>query len=198
MSPFVPVIGVLFAAAITPGPNNMIVMQAGARDGIAAAVAALLGVVAGSLVLLSLVWWGVGGVMQAYPILELALSIGGAAYLAWIGIALILRARGNQPEAAYDGLPSTVLGVAAFQLLNPKAWVLVTTAAAAMPRMDGVFTLALLMTVVTTACLTAWALLGAASARLLARSHARLWFDRVMGGLLAISALGIVIDALEP
>jgi len=176
----------------------MIVMQAGARDGISAAVAALLGVVAGSLVLLALVWWGVGGVMQAYPILELVLAIGGAAYLAWVGIALVLRARTNQPEATHDALPSTMLGVAAFQLLNPKAWVLVTTAAAAMPRMDGILTLALLMTVVTTACLTIWALMGAASARLLAGSHARLWFDRVMGGLLAVSALGIVVDALEP
>jgi threonine/homoserine/homoserine lactone efflux protein len=190
---FIPAIGILFAAAITPGPNNMIVMQAGARGGVAAASAVIFGVVSGSLILLALVWLGVGAAFRATPNLELAVSIAGGAYLAWLGVSLMLRGSGNQSDAPPPVLPSTMLGVAGFQLLNPKAWLLVTATAAAMPRMSGVATLAILIAVVTTLCLMVWAVAGAASSRVLVQKSARLWFDRAMGGLLAISAVALVV-----
>lgn len=93
-------------------------------------------------------------------------------------------------------LPVSTVGVAAFQLLNPKAWVLVTTAAAAMSGTGSVFLLAALMTLVTGLCLSLWAMAGAVLSRLLARPRARRWFDRAMGGLLAVCAIGIVTNAL--
>jgi hypothetical protein len=57
---WLPVTGVLVIAAITPGPNNFMVMEASARGGAAAAGSVVLGVVLGSLGLLSLVSVGVG------------------------------------------------------------------------------------------------------------------------------------------
>jgi len=196
MGTLVPVIGLLFAAAITPGPNNVIVMEAGARGGIAAALGATLGVVAGSLVLLTLVWLGVGAAMQAWPGLQVALGIGGGAYLTWLGV-LLIRAAGSPPDASKPVLPATVGGIAAFQLMNPKAWVLVTTAAAAMPAENDVVTLAVLIGIVTSICLTAWGAAGAFFSQLLARPVARRWFDRIMGALMAVFALRIAIDALQ-
>lgn len=196
MGALVPVIGLLFAAAITPGPNNAIVMEAGARGGIAAALGATLGVVAGSLVLLALVWLGVGAAMQAWPGLQIALGIGGGAYLAWLGLAL-LRAAGSAPDASTQVLPATVPGIAVFQLMNPKAWVLVTTAAAAMPAEDDIVTLAVLIPVVTGLCLTAWGAAGAVFSQLLSRRVARRRFDRIMGALMAVFALRIAIDSWQ-
>ncbi|MEX2150485.1 MAG: LysE family translocator [Steroidobacteraceae bacterium] len=195
MGALVPVIGLLFAAAITPGPNNVIVMEAGARGGIAAALGATLGVIAGSLMLLTLVWLGVGAAMQAWPGLPIALGIGGGAYLAWLGF-LLMRADGNRPDSSKPVLPATVPGIAAFQLMNPKAWVLVTTAAAAMPAGNDVATLALLIASVTSICLTVWGTAGALFSRWLARPVARRWFDRIMGALMAAFALRIAVDAL--
>lgn len=196
MSSFIPVIGVLIAAAISPGPNNMIVMDAGARGGLAAAANAMLGVVAGSLVLLVLVWIGVDELTQMWPAFALTLSICGGAYLGWLGLALVMQRDAASAEPSRRALPATMPGVAVFQLLNPKAWLLVTTAAAAMPSSGGVITLGLLMALVTSICLALWALAGAASSRLLKQSRARRWFERAMGALLGISALAIVIDAL--
>lgn len=189
-----PVIGVLVAAAITPGPNNFMVMEASARGGFAAARKIVLGVVLGSLLLLGLIAAGVGQAMHAWPIIGVALSVGGGGYLAWLGVSLILRRESH--EAARTAVaPASILGVASFQLLNPKAWVLTTTAAAAMSEDGQIVTLAGLTVLVTSACLSVWAAAGAASRRLF-KARVRLWFDRTMGGLLALSAVGIVVDAL--
>lgn len=193
MSSALPVIGALVAAAITPGPNNFIVMQAGARGGIAAAGAAIIGVLSGSIVLLMFVWIGLGTLIQAAPILELALSIAGGIYLAWLGLTLLLRPRSSSSQ---ETLPSTLLGIATFQLLNPKAWVLIATAAAAMSDVGGLFALTMLVVLVTSTCLSLWALAGVAAARILAKPRARGAFERSMGAVLALSAGGILIDAL--
>jgi threonine/homoserine/homoserine lactone efflux protein len=193
MSSVLPVLGALVAAAITPGPNNLIVMQAGARGGIAAAGAAILGVVSGSLVLLVLVWVGLDTLIEAMPILEFALGLAGGVYLASLGLSLFLRRRSSISQEA---LPTTLLGVATFQLLNPKAWMLIATAAAAMSDRGGLLVLIVLVVLVTSTCLSLWALAGAAAARLLAKPRARDVFERSMGVVLALSAVGIVIDAV--
>jgi threonine/homoserine/homoserine lactone efflux protein len=195
MNAFIPVLGMLVAAAITPGPNNMIVMAAGARS-LADAMAAMLGVVAGSLVVLGLVWWGVGAVVDAFPQLKLALSIGGGVYLAWLGVSLWQQPQESASDPPRRMLPSSALGVAVFQLLNPKAWMLVMTAAAAMPRSNGIVTLAILIALVTGMCLALWAFAGATASRVLEQPSARQAFNRIMGALLAISAAGSVVHAL--
>lgn len=190
-----PVLGVLIVAAITPGPNNFMVMEASARRGIAAAAAVVLGVVLGSFGLLALISFGVGAAMHRYPMLGLALSIVGGAYLAWLGASLILSRRGGSADEVPRGVPTTLWGVAAFQLLNPKAWMLIMTAVAAMSGNGTVVALAALIALVSSACLSLWALAGTASSRLLARPRTRLWFDRIMGAVLALSAARIIIDA---
>jgi threonine/homoserine/homoserine lactone efflux protein len=133
--------------------------------------------------------------MAAWPALETALAIGGGAYLAWLGVRLLLRGEANA-DGARSAPPMTMLGVTGFQLLNPKGWILVTTAAAAMPQAGGVFTLAILIVLVTSTCLALWAIAGAASSRVLARPGPRRWFDRTMGVLLTVSAIGIVVDSV--
>ncbi len=193
MSSIVPVVGALFAAASTPGPNNLIVMQAGARGGIVAAAPAILGVLSGSLVLLGFVSLGIGEMIEAVPHFRMALSFAGSTYLAWLGLSLMLRRSSTSSQQA---LPSTLLGVATFQLLNPKAWMLIVTAAAAMSDTGGLLVLSGLVVLVTSTCLSLWALAGAAAARMLAKPLARRLFERCMGAVLALSAAGIFVDAL--
>lgn len=193
MNSLLPVIGVLFAAAITPGPNNIIVMQAGAR-GMVPAIGAVLGVVSGSMLLLICTWLGFGLAMSAVPAFTIILHVLGSAYLAWMGISLLMR---NHPTAPEGAVPSTPVGIAVFQLLNPKAWLLVVAAVAAMPQEKSFAWLVILMVAVTSACLALWALAGTAAAHLFARPAARRLIDRILGAVLLLAAVGIVADVWE-
>lgn len=193
----IPVIGIVAVAAITPGPNNFIVMAAAARGGPLAAVPAAAGVVVGSLCLLVIVWAGAGAAFQAIPSLRPVLTLAGASYLCWLGVCLIRDARGLasvRGAPAERRLPASGFAVAAFQLLNPKAWVLVLTASAAMGREPAaVYILAAIFAVITIPCLSLWAVAGSAIAVALRRPAAKAWFDRSMGALLVCSAILIAL-----
>lgn len=196
LEPLLAVAGFITVAAITPGPNNFIVMAAAARGGMAAALPSILGVVVGSLALLALVWGGAGAAIAALPALRVALTVTGALYLIWLGGLLIWQSgRRNGGGAEADGnLPSTATGVAAFQLMNPKAWVLIVTATAALSGESAApYALAGLIAVISTLCLGLWACAGSAIAGWLRRPSARSWFDRAMGGLLIVSAALLVL-----
>ena len=189
------VTGVLVIAAITPGPNNFIVMEASARGGATAAGSVVLGIVLGSLGLLSLVSVGVGSLIHAYPLLSLVLSVVGGAYLTWLGASLIFRRTGTRASDDSHGMPTSLWAIAMFQLLNPKAWMLIMTAVAVMGGAGSVLGLAALIAVISSACLSIWAVAGTVSSHWLSRPRTRLWFDRTMGALLLVSAAGILFDA---
>ena len=73
MRTLITVAGMVAIAAITPGPNNFVVMEAAARAGFAAAIRAILGVLPGSLILLATVWGGLGTALEAASWLRAAL-----------------------------------------------------------------------------------------------------------------------------
>ena len=153
---------------------------------------AMAGVVGGSLLLLAIIWAGAGTTFEAVPQMRPTLRIAGAAYLIWLGILLVknsTRHEASSDRTSRATLPNTLVGVALFQLLNPKSWVLVLTATAAMSDVpSGPFLLAALMAAITTSCLTLWAWAGAAIAKWLTNAKAKRRFDAAMGILLILSA----------
>jgi len=185
--------GALVAAALTPGPNNFVVMRAAARSGLIGALPAIAGIVLGSLALLAVVTAGAGAAFEAEPRLELALAVAGCLYLVYLGIRLLASGSGSNGEPGDEGLPAGAAGLFAFQFLNPKSWVLVLTVTAATPDGDGplaVFLrLAVLVVVITTICLLLWSAFGSAMARHLVRRPLRVGLDRTLGALLIASAL---------
>jgi threonine/homoserine/homoserine lactone efflux protein len=194
MDAWVAIVLIVTVAAVTPGPNNFIVLGAATRGSFISAGPVIVGVLAGSLVLLLIIAAGAGAAFEAEPRLRMALTLVGSFYLAWLGAKLIWGGVVNANAAAPEGgaLPVTGIGVAGFQLANPKSWLLVTTAVAALPQ-DPSFALSLvalaaILTVVSTACLTLWALAGAVAAQWLATPPARRLFDGVMGAALVASA----------
>jgi threonine/homoserine/homoserine lactone efflux protein len=188
--------GLVVVAAITPGPNNFIVLRAAGRAGIAAAVPAIAGVVTGGLVLLALVTAGAGAVLAAEPRLRAVVAVGGSLYLSWLGLRLVRGRAGRDPAPPGDAaLPSGALGVFWFQLVNPKGWVMVMTASAASSS-SGFWSLLAVFAVVPAVCLTLWAAFGSAMAGLLARPRFAARFDRAMGALLIASAVALAVQNL--
>ena len=188
------VAGLITAAAVTPGPNNFIVLERTLRGGFLAGIPAIAGVALGTQLLLLVVWFGAGALFQEEPRLREALTIMGAGYLLWIGLQVVWKSFASTREGGTATLASvsSFAGLALFQFLNPKSWVLVLTAAAAMSgTMNGLTALAALATLfltITIACLLIWAALGAGLTRFLANPARSRWFDRGMGSLLMVSA----------
>ena len=191
MSSLLAVTVIMLVAAITPGPNNLVVLRAAARGGARAAIPAIAGIVTGGLVLLGIVVAGGGAVFAMEPGLRLSVTFGGCTYLSWLGLRLI---RGAGSPSVHSAQPEGALALFGFQFLNPKAWMMVLTTTAAAPDL-AIWQLAAVFVIVPVACLTVWAAGGAALTGFLARPTAAARFDHAMGALLVVSAIGLALNA---
>lgn len=192
--------GLLLAGAITPGPNNFVVMREAARAGWGGALPAIAGVVLGSLALLLLASAGLGVAVAAEPRLAAAVSVAGSVYLAGLGVRLAAARpeAGKERAAEPPALLAGVWGLLAFQFLNPKSWLLVLTVTASAYSgggLDrGLLPLAALFVLVPAVCLGLWSWAGVALTRWLRRPALRTRVDRAMGGLLVASAVLLLLE----
>ena len=192
MSPLAAIAMLLFTGAITPGPNNLLVLRAAAERGWHASLAGITAIVGGSVVLLALAVAGIGTLVTAWPGLRSAIGLAGALYLAWLGLVLLRAAPTiHEPRARVGG----ALALFVFQFLNPKGWLLMLVVAATAPQADIAATLlrlAPLTVAITAACLLLWAALGHALADAFAHPVQRAWIDRACGLALFACALSLL------
>lgn len=186
-----------FVMAFTPGPNNILLTASGVNFGFARTIPHLLGVDIGFVVLLAVFAAGLGLIFAALPALQLALKIAGAAYMLWLAWK-VASAKPVDRNAEAPGRPMTFLQAAAFQWVNPKAFVAVLSGVAVYmrpghERHDFLIVLAVfgLATALSTAT---WASFGVALRRFLRDPvHARV-FNICMGLLLVASIYPIVTE----
>ena len=114
-----------FVAAILvflaiPGPGNLALITSTTKGGIAGGLAATLGVIAGDQVLMWAAVAGVAALLLAYPAAFHAVQWLGAAYLAWLGLKMLLAKPGAKPVLNIE--PRHYFKQASLiTLLNPKA-----------------------------------------------------------------------------
>ncbi|AUX71287.1 LysE family translocator [Erwinia pyrifoliae] len=130
LSLFLSMSGFLWVAAITPGPNNMLLTASGANFGFFRSLSLLIGIMIGMQVMLLMVAFGVGGLILLYPSLHLFLKVAGSVYLLWlawkIGSAEYEKLDTDKTPAAR--MPFWQGGL--LQLINPKAWLMALGAVA--------------------------------------------------------------------
>jgi len=88
MNPLLAVCGLLCVAAITPGPNNLVVLRAAGHAGLRGAMPAIVGIVCGGLLLLAVMALGAGAAFATHPPLRRWAGAIGALYLVWLGVSL--------------------------------------------------------------------------------------------------------------
>lgn len=197
MDPLLAACGLLLVAAITPGPNNLVVLRAAGHAGLRGALPAIAGIVGGGLLLLAVTALGAGTAFAAHPPLRRWTGAIGALYLAWLGVSLCVAGVAPRHAAAASAtLPAGTLGLIGFQFLNPKSWVIVLTVLAAVPAtgLRDYLPLAGLFVLVPALCLLLWAALGAWLARWLVRPTVRRGVDLAMGVLLIACAFLLLIE----
>ena len=123
---FIALVLFAFTTSITPGPNNMMLFASGVNFGFRRTVPHMLGIGAGFLSLLIGVGLGLGALLHSVPLLYTALKFAGGLYLLWI--AWKIGTSRSLTEGSAGASPMTFLGAAAFQWVNPKAWVMAVTA----------------------------------------------------------------------
>lgn len=135
MNTYYAVAALIALGALTPGPNNLVVLGAGARGGLWAALPPIAGIVAGSLAMLAVVAAGFALPLSSPPTRSLV-ALAGAVYLAALGVRLLRAPAATDANAAT--LPRNAAGLFAFQFANPKAWLLAASVVALAPSRDAV------------------------------------------------------------
>jgi len=103
-----------------PGPGNLALITSTGKGGLRGGFASIFGLIAGDQVLMWMAVAGVAALLSAYPPAFHAVQWLGAAYLAWLGLRMILAKAGDKPvlqiKPHHYFKQSLVI-----TLLNPKA-----------------------------------------------------------------------------
>ncbi len=184
-------VGFTFVAAVTPGPNNVVLWGIGIRYGVRPALPYVAGVVVGVGCMVLAAAAGVGVLITAAPALEVALKVAGSLYLLVLAYMVAGSAAVHETDVAR---PPTFAQAVAFQFVNPKAWFFVLTAVGAFrpPDLDvltGSLLMAVVIMVVVLPSASAWAVGGRAMSRFVSgpRSH------RAVNAGLALVLVGMVV-----
>lgn len=186
---FLALIVFAFTTSITPGPNNMMLFASGVNFGFRRTIPHMLGIGAGFLSLLIAVGFGLGALLHSVPLLYTALKFAGGAYLVWI--AWKIGTSRSMGEGKAGAQPMTFLAAAAFQWVNPKAWVMAVTAMATYTDQANYFVTVMVVGVVFAAVnlpsVSTWAGFGSALREWLSVPVRLKWFNITMAVLLVLS-----------
>lgn len=178
-----------FATSITPGPNNMMLFASGVNFGFRRTIPHMLGIGAGFLSLLIGVGLGLGALLATVPILYTGLKIAGGLYLVFI--AWKIGSSRTLGEGKASARPMTFLGAAAFQWVNPKAWVMAVTAMAVYVDPNSyvwsVVVIGLVFAAVNVPSVSTWAGFGSVLREWLSVPVRLKWFNITMAVLLVAS-----------
>ena len=204
MHVLLPVFGVFIPALMLPGPDFIGVVRSAMTRGAAGGLMTTLGVSLGLGFYATLSLLGLSAVLAEMQWLTWAVRLLGGAYLAYLGIGLILAKRG---DAAGPGVQPLVKGnpfVFGFlvTLTNPKAIVLFASVfATAVTGSTPAWLMALMIGLVVLSALAWYSVvtLFMSSAPVMRRfQHARHWIERAAGVCFVAIGLRIMAEARNP
>lgn len=183
------------AAAGTPGPSNALLTATGANVGVVRGLPALVGVAASMGLMMFVVAFGLGTVILENTALLTAVRWIGAVVLCWFAWKIATARAAGVGQAAR---PVGFLGAAGFQWINPKSWLISTSAAATFLNRSGgptywqAATLAGLFVLAALPSCFPWLAFGAVLQRLLRSERALRTFNMAMGVLLVASVFMLI------
>jgi len=170
-----------FITSATPGPNNLMLMAAGANFGFRRSLPHMLGVGIGFMVLLFCVGLGIIQLFDAFPISHRILQVFSVIYLLYLALKIARAASPTAPETVAE--PLSFLQAAAFQWVNPKGWVMALTAISLYAPERDVQTLlsvTLVFGLINFPTVSAWTLMGLQLRRMLTSPRRLAVFNSVM------------------
>ncbi|MBC8726562.1 LysE family translocator [Paraburkholderia sp. 31.1] len=192
--------GILFAlvTSITPGPNNTMLLASGVNFGFRRTLPHLSGISVGVVLLMLSVGIGLGEAFVHFPVLYTVLEVVSVAYLlylAWkIGASGELKLRNGERR------PMRFHEAIAFQWVNPKAWMMVLTAATTIHLSNSfgmnAVAMAAVFYVIGFPCICVWAGFGTAMREVLSNPKRLRVFNIAMALLLVASLYPIALKLI--
>jgi threonine/homoserine/homoserine lactone efflux protein len=178
-----------FVSGVTPGPNNLMLMSSGVNFGFRRTLPHLIGVVLGFSLMVALIGLGLDAIFARFPRLLPVMRYAGAGYMLWL--AWRIARSGPLREGEARGRPLGFLGAAAFQWINPKAWVIAISALTAY-AVSADYTISVAAVALTYLAIGlpssgAWVLFGAAMRKALSDPKRVRPFNWTMAALLVAS-----------
>lgn len=195
MTDFLAFTAFAIAGAFTPGPNNTIAIATGVRFGPWRVWPHALGTMLGFSSMLLLASAGALAALLAIPGAEPVLRIAGVGYLLWISWRI---ARSDGPQDRALAQPLTVIQSALIQFISPKGWMLALSVAGAwfsgLSSKPGLVAGYILwFALICAASIALWSSAGGLLRGWLQDPSRLRLFSLTMGGLLAISALSMLV-----
>jgi threonine/homoserine/homoserine lactone efflux protein len=182
---------------VTPGPNNTMLMASGLNYGIRRSLPHFLGICLGFPTMVVAIGLGLAGLFEQYPLLHVALKLAGCAYLSYLAYKIASAPISNHSES--QGKPFSFLQAAAFQWVNPKAWVLAVGAMVSFTVIGEnyplqVVVIALIFLLFGTPCILLWLWFGAALKSVMQQPSMLRLFNVSMAILLMASLTPVFLD----
>jgi threonine/homoserine/homoserine lactone efflux protein len=174
----------------TPGPNNLMLMSAGANFGFRRSIPHILGIVVGCQVLLWAIALGLGQLLEAYPPAAVLLKACGGMFLLYMAYQLA-RPRKSKLVVEQEIKPLTFLQAALFQWVNPKAWLMFVTVISTFSDREHFFVsvaiIAVLFFFLGLPLISAWNIGGVALKGWLHHGQRLMRFNQAMAALLLLT-----------
>lgn len=181
--------------SVTPGPNNLMVLFSSVRFGARKTLDHISGASAGSALMLLLVDLGMHEIFTLFPVIQVAMKYCGAAYILYLSWRIL--ASTGEIQAAGSSQPMSFIGATFFQLINPKSWIMASVAiSTCLPAVFSFTDIAfytVLFAVVCFPCVGIWAWFGGIIKQYLMDTRLVRRFNQTCAGLLALSAVSMML-----
>ncbi|WP_026182803.1 LysE family translocator [Leeia oryzae] len=182
-----------FVTSITPGPNNLMLLTSGLRFGFRKSLPHMLGISIGFFAMVVILGTGASVIFERFPRLMQWMHGLSLVYFAWLAWGLLTAPPADAPaETTAQHRPLGFWGAAAFQWVNPKAWLMALGAISAYIPGSNLLALTVfagIFALINFPSIAVWVLAGTRLQTLLTRPRHHRCFNGAMVLLLVISVV---------
>ncbi len=190
-----PILTFAMVAALTPGPNNIILSANAVNYGFKKTIPLILGVFFGFLTVLSLCLIGVGELYKSIPTAEIIIKITATIFLIYLSYKIFVSSTFSEQKSLKR---FSFKDIYFFQIINPKVIAVSTSSSAVFIQNKFIFQIEFLLiflcfVISTASSAVVWALIGHSIRKYLNKEKEIKIFNKVMGTLLFLSVIFIFV-----
>lgn len=192
---YLPVTTFALLSAITPGPNNILLMSQGANFGVKPSLPAVFGIICGFTLMFAVMGFGFSGVFNQFPSLQFWIKVIGTGYLLYL--TWHVATSHSQIETKQQARPIGFIKGALLQIVNGKAWIVVMGVISAYTTMGAnynhqIMVITAIMFLTGLPSLLIWLMFGSMIKRFLTEKRHMKLFNYLMAGLLFLTVVPVI------